>query len=86
MVIVGQIGPKVGLCPDFWEGGAEREEEGGPIRINHNTNCSTDISNISDVPNISDVSNLSDILNKLYTIGEEKLKYEVIISTNSNFT
>ena len=23
VVIVGQIGPKVGLCRDFWEGGAE---------------------------------------------------------------
>ena len=40
LVIVGQIGPKVGLCPDFWEGAAEGEEE--PIKINHNTNCSPD--------------------------------------------
>ena len=42
---------------------AERAGGGRPIRINHNTNCSPDISNISDVPNILDITNISEILN-----------------------
>ena len=37
-----------------------RGRGGRPIRINHNTNCSAHISNISDVQNISDVPNSSD--------------------------